>query len=563
MLNKIKNIFITLFHCHCITMKFKTTYKPQNFKISLFILLIGIGSYFIRYYLYENLKGFPALLFICELICIAYLIYLNFNTGVRFIFVFFKGIPFFIREWHARNITFYLTYYIVYNLTLTLTGLLVIYKVYSFLNSILNTYMFIKLFYLSIIVSLVLLILYIKSNFKKYTYILDESKLSEYTPINFLLFIALPITMFVNINHLPSLSKILCFIFKIETIHCDSEDLYKNKVIEYYNKESFWNNLFLLEHYSKQNLLSESYLNSRRDLLISKLLKTSKFNQMISGLGKIENKHLFFNGILFNNLPYYQFYGYPVLFNNCYEVAVSEWTKDCFASVIFKHSGSTSLLSLLDYLKQIKNNTIIDGNSLKEIQDKTLTLLKGSTLFRDDRLYLEYNSYDIFKYFFYKSLADGVIIPRIPFTLTKLFNFEVLYIDYTYNILNQSHRVRDFFLFDSFYQLYLLSKTKRDQALDIWRSFIESSDWRKLTLADPELLLLYNNQNNIAFNRENLRFIADRFILIENLSTTDNQQDNTIINKDQTKIIRKSIIRLHSEYHISNLIMYLLKKIFN
>ena len=77
------------------------------------------------------------------------------------------------------------------------------------------------------------------------------------------------------------------------------------------------------------------------------------------------------------------------------------------------------------------------------------------------------------------------------------------------------------------------------------------------------LLLLYNNQNNIAFNRENLRFIADRFILIENLSTTDNQQDNTIINKDQTKIIRKSIIRLHSEYHISNLIMYLLKKIFN
>lgn len=239
MLFRVKQIFLTLFRYHCVIVRLKTSYKPHNYKISLFLLLIGLGSFFIRLDMYDTLQNQPILLVIIQMIGVAYIIFLTFNTGCRLIYLFFKGIPFFMGKWSVHNIKYYLIFFIIYNLTFSFTAILLVCKLHSFFYSILEIYMFYILFYFTIIVSLILLILYLKSNFRKNHFTLDESKLSQYTHIDMVLFLALLITIFVNINNLPGFKKILAFFFNYQVIHCDSEDLYERKIIEYYNKESF------------------------------------------------------------------------------------------------------------------------------------------------------------------------------------------------------------------------------------------------------------------------------------------------------------------------------------
>nr|YP_009493142.1 hypothetical protein [Ganoderma leucocontextum]AWJ63937.1 hypothetical protein [Ganoderma leucocontextum]WVH38031.1 hypothetical protein [Ganoderma leucocontextum] len=197
-----------------------------SYKSVIFLLLLGIISYFFRIEVLINIPNNSILQYVLLMGSVFNILFIKLNLGCRLVITTLKGIPYFIREVKNGKVKYkYLIGFIIYNMVLIFLSIVVLLRLYSVLSSY-YTEIYKMVFIYNSIMSFTLCALYLEEHYSDVTFSMLEVDINDLGLLQKLLLLSLPAIIFMNLTtYITYGALILKNIISGHTIYCEGGDV--------------------------------------------------------------------------------------------------------------------------------------------------------------------------------------------------------------------------------------------------------------------------------------------------------------------------------------------------
>nr|YP_009493079.1 hypothetical protein [Ganoderma tsugae]AWJ63874.1 hypothetical protein [Ganoderma tsugae] len=197
-----------------------------SYKSVIFLLLLGIISYFFRIELLIDIPNNSVLQYVILMGSVFNILFIKLNLGCRLVITTLKGIPYFIREVKNGKVKYiYLIGFIIYNMVLIYLSIIVLFRLYSVLSVCYND-IYKMVFIYNSIISFTLCGLYLEEHYNEITFSMEEVDINKLSLLQKLLLLSLPAIIFMNLTtNITYGALILKNIIFGYTIYCEGGDV--------------------------------------------------------------------------------------------------------------------------------------------------------------------------------------------------------------------------------------------------------------------------------------------------------------------------------------------------
>nr|YP_010561537.1 hypothetical protein OSR58_mgp53 [Ganoderma flexipes]UYX56908.1 hypothetical protein [Ganoderma flexipes] len=216
-----------LFSNYCKIVRNHTGFYSNNYKFILFLLLLGLASFFFRIEIINNFSNNKMLQYVLLYGSIFNMLFIKLNLGCRVVITIMKGLPYFIKEikiGKVKNIKLYFMVFLIYNMILIFLSIIVLFRLYSVLSTCYSE-IYKMVFIYNTIFSFSLCAIYLEEKYSYVTFSMDEVNIHNLNLIQKLLLLSLPAIIFLNLSTYVSYgTQFLNYLKSSNTIYCEGGD---------------------------------------------------------------------------------------------------------------------------------------------------------------------------------------------------------------------------------------------------------------------------------------------------------------------------------------------------